>query len=176
MTVVPKSLAEVPFGPASPLTLLNLEQGHDGQRRTTPQHDYAGYGFCVVEQLRLCGEDGRDDVLHRALVLALHSADDQPDPDSIELDLQLPTAPGEEPVWIETPLERFLAVHFPRLPTEPPDVVLALCNPTAVEVGAPEGLGTRRFHYAHGDVLSWLDVDAAGCPQVRLQARAWRTR
>jgi hypothetical protein len=104
-------------------------------------------------------------VLARALVLALHSADEQVDPDDIELELDVD---GEV---VRAPLSKVLAVHLPLLPAAP-ELVLALCNPAEVVVRRPP-LVSGRIHYARGDVTSWLDRDADGGEHIRLAARSW---
>lgn len=170
-------LAQVPLPRLDPLVLLNLQPDAQGQRRDQPDHDYEGYGVAVVPALVLESDDGTRTELSSALVLALHSADEQPEGPGIELELDMPDPAGGEPLTVLAPLDAFLRAHLPTLPGEPPHVVLALCNPRSASVERPESLDAlRRLHYAHGDVLSWLDVHDDGHTQIRLRAHSWHRR
>lgn len=171
----PRSLVEVPFEHAQPRRLLGLERP-----RATPDHDYDRYGWTVVRELVLQDDRERRE-LGWALVLALHSADEPspgPSPDGdLELELDVPDPEGGEPLTVLAPLQAFLAAHLHGLPDDPPDVVLALCNPDAVAIERPPGLDRRRqLHYAHGDVTSWLDVHDDGRAGIRLRATSWHQR
>jgi hypothetical protein len=178
----PRSLAQVPFVRHDPLVLLNLQPGPPGQRRRQPDHDFDGYGWSVVEDLVLEADDHARQQLPRALVLALHCADEQPPSEGVEggegveLELDVPDPTGGEPLTVLAPLDAFLRAHLPALPSEPADVVLALCNPCSAALQRPPQLGMRRLHYAHGDVLSWLDEYEHGRLQVRLHAHSWHRR
>lgn len=173
----PRSLAEVPLPRLDPLVLLNLQPDAQGRRLVRPDHDFEGYGVAVARGLVLESDDGTREELPAALVLALHSADEQPEGPGIELELDVPDPAGGEALTILAPLDAFLRAHLPMLPDEPPEVVLALCNPRSASVERPESLGTlRRLHYAHGDVLSWLDLYDDGRTQIRLRAHSWHQR
>jgi hypothetical protein len=174
----PRSLAELPFVRHPARALLGLRPGPDGRWRREPDHDYARFGWAEVEQLVLEGDDGSRERVGPSLVLALHSTD-EPSPDAgvIELELELDAEP--EPLAIRAPLDRFLDVWLPRLPVVAPHVVLALCNPLHLDPGRPTALGRRHLHYAHGDVLSWLDDHDPRDPDsgsIRLRAHTWHTR
>lgn len=176
---VPESLAEVPLPRRDPLTLLNLQADEQGQHRATPDHDFWGYGWGVVEGLVLESADGTRRSIERALVLALHSADEQPDAPGIELEIDIPDPidPVEaEPLTVMAPLSAFLRAQLPQLPAEPADLVLALCNPRNEPVEREAALGQRRLHFAHGDVLSWLDVSPEAPARIRLHAKSWHQR
>jgi hypothetical protein len=153
-------IADVPLVQLDPLRLLNLE--HD---RDAPDLDFAGFGWGRAREIDLASPRGRTRV-HDVLVLALHSADVQPDGDDVLLELEL-----EEQV-VRAPLQRLLALRLPALLGVERDVVLALCNPRSVRIAAPPRLGARTLHYADGDVLSWLDRDADG-DHIRLDADDW---
>ncbi|MCA9708207.1 MAG: hypothetical protein KDK70_20310 [Myxococcales bacterium] len=177
MPEVPRALAEVPLPRLDPLVLLNLQPDSQGRRRAVPDHDFAGHGFGVVDDLVLESDDGTRREVPRALVLALHSADEPSPGPGLELELDVPDPAGGEPLCVLAPLDAFLRVHLPALPSEPDDVVLALCNPASAEVVRPAALAPdRRLHYAHGDVLSWLDEYEGGRTQIRLRARSWHLR
>jgi hypothetical protein len=107
-----------------------------------------------------------------------HVGTDEPSPEDavIELELDLPDPDGAEPLAIRAPLDRFLAVWLPRLPATAPHVVLALCNPRRLDPARPRELGARHLHYAHGDVLSWLDAYDDAPAEIRLHAHTWHRR
>jgi hypothetical protein len=176
----PRSLAELPFVETDPRSLLNLRPGPDGAWRPEPDHDYAGFGWAQLDAIVLEAGDGSRRVVGPALVLALHSTD-EPSPAAgvIELELDLAFEGVLDPLVVRAPLDRFLDVWLPRLPATTPHVVLALCNPLHLAPARPAALGGRTLHYAHGDVLSWLDHDDAGDPaagRIRLHAPTWHTR
>ena len=188
-TEAPRSLAELPFERQEPLALLGLEPGPGGEWRTEPDHDYARFGWAEVEAIVLEADDGLRRVVGPALVLALHSTD-EPSPSAgvIELELELHDLETEldasvgmtdgpeppEPLVIRAPLDRFLEVWLPRLPSTASHVVLALCNPLHLDPARPAALGERHLCYAYGDVLSWLDHDES--TSIRLRAPSWHTR
>ncbi len=152
-------LADLPIREREPLDLLALTV-----ERLHVDHDWAGFGWTWVDGLELAAP-GQSLVLPRALVLALHSADEQVDADDIELELDVD---GE---IVRAPLSKLLAVHLPLLPAAP-ELVLALCNPAGVTVRRP-AVAAGRIHYARGDVTSWLDRDANGGEHIRLSAQRW---
>jgi hypothetical protein len=153
-------LADLPIPQREPLDLLAL-----ADERLAVDRDYAGYGWAWVEGLELSAPARPPVLLPRALVLALHSADEQVDADDVELELDVGTE------VVRAPLSRLLAVKLPELPRFD-ELVLALCNPSRVAVRSPAG-ATGRIHYALGDVTSWLDRDADGREHIRLGARSW---
>lgn len=177
----PRSLAEIPFEREPVLALLGLRPGPDGAWRREPDFDYARFGWAEAEALVLEADDGTRELVGPALVLALHSTDDpSPDAGVIELELDLHDEADAddadaEPLVIRAPLDRFLDVWLARLPSAAPHVVLALCNPLRLDPARPAALGTRRLHYAYGDVLSWLDLDE-NPPRIRLHAHTWHTQ
>jgi hypothetical protein len=154
-------IADLPLPEREPLELLALE--HD---RSAPDVDYAGFGRAWIEGLELAAPDRPSLVLPRALVIALHSADEQPEGDDVELLFELA---GQS---VLVPLSKWLDALLPGLPAAD-DVVLALCNPNRVGIAAPLDAKHPRIHYALGDVTSWLDFDAHGRGHVRLSARRW---
>ena len=153
-------LAELPIHEREPLELLALTH-----ERLAVDRDYAGFGWAWVEGLELSAPARPSLRLPRALVLALHSADEQVDPGDVELEFEV----GAE--IVRAPLSRVLAVQLPLLPRFD-DLVLALCNPARVAVRSPAGT-FGRIHYGLGDVTSWLDRDADGPERIRLVARGW---
>jgi hypothetical protein len=178
MMQAPRSLAEIPFEREDVLELLGLRPGSDGAWRREPDLDYARFGWAEAQTLVLEEDDEGRRVIGPALVLALHSTD-EPSPDEavIELEFELDLDDEPEPLVIRAPLDRFLDVWLPRLPAAAPHVVLALCNPLRHDPARPAALGTRRLHYAHGDVLSWLDhIDGEEPPSIRLRAPTWHMR
>jgi len=159
-------LAELPIHEREPLELLALTH-----ERLAVDRDYAGFGWAWVDGLELSAPARPSLFLSRALVLALHSADEQVDSGDVELEFEV------EAEIVRAPLSRVLAVQLPSLPRFD-DLVLALCNPGRVAVRSPAGgqpgLRTRgRIHYGLGDVTSWLDRDADGREHIRLAARGW---
>jgi len=179
MLQAPQSLAEIPFEHEEPLALLGLRPGPDGAWRREPDLDYGRFGWAEAEAIVLEDHDGERRTVGPALVLALHSTD-EPSPDDavIELEFELALDGEPEPLVIRAPLDRFLDVWLSRLPASAPHVVLALCNPLRHDPARPAALGPRHLHYAHGDVLSWLDHDHLHdwAPCIRLHAHTWHTR
>lgn len=153
-------IAELPLPLVDLEALLALEVD-----RLAPDRDYAGFGMAWAERLELAAPDRPSVWLARALVVALHSADEQTCRGDVELLFELP----DQSVIV--PLSAWLDAFVPRLPATQ-DVVLALCNPDRVAIEAPPA--APRLHVALGDVTSWRDDDGPGRSHVRLSARAWR--
>ncbi|HWB77021.1 MAG TPA: hypothetical protein VG755_18765 [Nannocystaceae bacterium] len=154
-------IADLPLPEREPLELLALDVDRDA-----PDADYAGFGRAFIDDVELAAPDRPSARLSHALVIALHSADEQRDRDDVELLFELP---GES---VLVPLSKWLAAVLPSLPAAD-EVVLALCNPNRVPIAVPADATHPRIHYAHGDVTSWLDFDAGGGHHVRLSARRW---
>lgn len=155
-------IAELPFRERPVVELLNLTGD-----RSTPDHDYAGYGWARVGTIWCVDDTGRYSV-DDALVLALHTADDADAiAGDVELEFELPDHP---PVSVLTSafLERWLPV-LPRASA----IVLALCNPHRATLSRP-ATATAPVHYAHGDVTSWLDRTDGGA-RIELVADSWST-
>lgn len=170
-SAVPRSLAEVIFEPHDPLVLLNLARDRGAAQ---PDHDYEGYGWARLPNVTLEASDGgTQQQVGPVLLLAIHSADEQPSDTEIEVELDLPVPDDDEPLAILAPLPALLRALLPRLPDDAPHVVLALCNPRCAPVKRPSALGSRTLHYAHGDVVSWLDEFDDGRTAVRLDALRW---
>jgi len=177
MARAPQSLAEVPFLRHDAMALLALCPDAEGRRRDEPDDDFAGYGYGIVHDLVLESADGSQRVVPSALVLALHCTDEPSTLEEIELELDVVDPEGGEALTVLAPLGAFLRAHLPRLPDQPDDVVLALCNPRALDVPRLAALGQRRLHFAHGDVLSWLVLhDDDDGMEFRLQAETWHQR
>jgi hypothetical protein len=87
------------------------------------------------------------------LLLALHTPDDAPPSEDIELYFELPD--GDQ-VVVDSSL--FFAQWLPRLPRASA-IVLALCNP---HEATPRVATDVPVYYALGDVESWIDHDAGG--------------
>jgi hypothetical protein len=154
-------IAELPLPEREPLELLALAGD-----RLAPDHDYAGFGWAWVDAVELAAPDRPPVWLRRTLLLALHSADEQPEHGDIELLFELP----DQSVLV--PLSRWMPAALPGLPAAD-ELVLVLCNPGRVVPALPPGLPQRRVHYALGDVTSWWDPDDDGGGHVRLSARRW---
>jgi hypothetical protein len=154
-------IADLPLPERAPLELLALDVD-----RGAPDADYAGFGRAWLDDVELAAPDRPSTTLARALVIALHSADEQPDRDDVELLFELP----DQSLFV--PLSKWIAAVLPSLPAAD-DVVLALCNPNRVAIAVPTDPAHPRIHYALGDVTSWLDFDAPGRSHVRLSARRW---
>jgi len=154
-------IADLPLPEREPLELLALDVDRDA-----PDADYAGFGRAFIDDVELAAPDRPSTSLARALVIALHSADEQPERDDVELLFELP---GES---VLVPLSKWIAAVLSSLPPAD-EVVLALCNPNRVAIAVPADATHPRIHYAHGDVTSWLDFDAQGRGHVRLSARRW---
>jgi hypothetical protein len=155
-------IAELPFHERPVLELLNLLGG-----RSTPDHDYAGYGWARVGKVWCVGAANAYSV-DDALVLAIHTADDAGAiAGDIELEFELPDHPPVS-VLASAFLERWLPV-LPRASA----IVLALCNPHRATLVRPAAV-TVPVHYALGDVTSWLDHDDGG-ERIELVADSWST-
>jgi hypothetical protein len=155
-------IADLPITEHPPLDLLALTE-----ERLAPDVDYAGFGWTWIDSLELSAPARPSVVIPRALVLALHSAEVDNDPDAHDIELEFDV----DGALFRAPLSRVLEVHLPRLPGAA-DVVLALCNPEDIVVRAPVG-AVGRIHYALGDVTSWLDRDQGGGERIRLAAKRW---
>ncbi|MBL8945678.1 MAG: hypothetical protein JNK45_21125 [Myxococcales bacterium] len=152
-------IADIPFERRDVLELLALE--HD---RLGVDADYAGFGWALADRVTLQAPDRPPVVVDAPVIVALHSADEQPTADDIELLFEV----GEQSLLV--PLSAFLPRVLAEVPGDRP-LVLALCNPGMVELPA----GPRPLYFALGDVTSWLDHGDAG-PNLRLSARRWRYR
>lgn len=153
-------ITELPFHERPVLELLNLHGD-----RSTPDLDYAGYGWSKAGRV-WCQSAGGGAWVDDALVLALHTADDaDPIADDIELEFELPDQPPVS-VLLSTFLERWL----PLVP-QCSAIVLALCNPHRATIVYPPA-ATVPVHVAMGDVTSWLD-DEYG--RIDLVAESWST-
>ncbi|MFO0637514.1 MAG: hypothetical protein U0168_32215 [Nannocystaceae bacterium] len=152
-------LEQLPLPQRGVLELLALQ--HD---RLAPDPDYAGFGWARVDRIVLAAPDRAAIVVGPAVVVALHSADEQPSADDIELLFELPHHS------VLVPLSRWLPELLRRVPAGLP-LVLALCNPGRVAVRAPAG--APPVHVALGDVTSWLDPRTDGGADLRLSARRW---
>lgn len=153
-----RRIADIPFAEGELLALLALE--HD---RTTPDLDYAGFGWATAPVVVLEAAADRREV-GAPIVVALHSADDQPSTEDVELLFEV----GGQSILV--PLSVFWPHAVSLLPAER-EIVLALCNPAGV---VPSDTG-RIVHYATGDVISWLDPVGPMGWSVRLSAPVWRT-
>lgn len=167
-------IEDLPFEEREPLALLGIVRG-----RTEPDLEFAGFGFATLSEVALAGASGPGTVVRDALVLALHTPD-EPDEGENGLDVELEISLGDEPdaqvVSILVPLQRFLEERAGEVVGDARDVVLALCNPRDLRPVPPCWLvGTRRLHFATGDVIAWLDIEDDGRERVRLQAERWHT-
>ena len=175
---IPGSITEIEVPLRDPIALLDL----DGER-DVPDPEFYGWGLGWVGPLVLAADGGAPRVdLPRALVVALHAADDQPEePGALDLEFDIDLdETGDEFVALVVPAPRFLEARLPGLVAEatrghegPVDVVLALCNPRRVPIVRPAGLpASARLWWAEGDVESWLDPSPQG-DRFRLSALRW---
>ncbi|MBX7078026.1 MAG: hypothetical protein K1X88_02495 [Nannocystaceae bacterium] len=153
------SLEQLPLPQRDVLELLALQH-----ERVAPDPDYAGFGWARVDRIVLAAPDRPAITVGPAIVVALHSADEQPDPDDIELLFELAHTS------VLVPMSRWLPELLRRVPPGLP-LVLALCNPGRVQLRAPAG--APPLHVALGDVTSWLDPRDDGGADLRLSARRW---
>lgn len=149
-------IADIPFVERDTLEVLALDVD-----RVSPDADYAGFGWTRVDRVLLTAPQRPDVVVDDAIVVALHSADEQPEDGDLDLLFEI----GDESLVVG--LSRWLPHMLAQLPAQRP-VVLALCNPRRVAIASEAAV----LHYAYGDVTSWLDPDPGG-PQLRLTARRW---
>lgn len=171
-------LEDLPFERREPLALLGIDRG-----RSEPDLSgaFTGFGYTAVDEIVLGGATGEPTVVRDALVLALHSPYlDDPDADPIEFELEFslpdPDDPTGPPVAVFVSLARFLEVRAAPLVGDAPAIVLTACNPRNLHVAPPRWLDpSRRLHYATGNVVSWLDIEADGRERLRLQAQRWHT-
>lgn len=160
------ALADVPFERKPTLALLGLED----EQRTEVDREFAGFGWNVLPRVVLADDEQRID-LADALVLALHTPD-EPEPDRA-LELAFVVLHEGEELELRVPWVEFAETRVrPLVDASHGDVVLALCNPEHRRIDRPSWLGTRRLHWADGDVTSWLDPDGT----IRLQATRWHCR
>lgn len=164
------TIAELPFASKAPGALLGVSLGRGEGVDTS----FTGTGWGRVSPLALEAPGAPAVRLRDALVLALHGGDDDPGEaprpaarGPWDLEFQLP---GET---LLVPVERFLAVHLPRLPPAA-DVVLALCNPLHRPLARPPALAPgARLWYALGNVDSFAEPDPLGRPLYGLAATQW---
>lgn len=175
---VPGSIDEIEVPRREPHALLDLEA-----QRDTPDPEFYRWGYGWVGPLRLDATDGGAvATLSRALVVALHAADVQPDePGALDLEFDIDLdETGDDFVAIVVPAARFLEARLAALVAGATagsdgtvDVVLALCNPRRVAIARPAGLSESvRLWWAEGDVESWLDPTPRG-DGFRLTALRW---
>lgn len=161
------ALADVPFERKPTLALLGLED----EQRIEVDREFAGFGWNVLPRVVLADDEQRI-ALADALVLALHTPD-EPTPDRDDLELAFFVLHEGEELELRVPWPKFAETRVrPLLDAAHGDVVLALCNPERREIDRPAWLGSRRLHWAEGDVTSWLDPDGT----IRLQASRWHSR
>lgn len=153
------SVADLPFCERPVSALLHLAED-----RAAPDPDYVGFGWGRAKRLWLAEPGAPPLCLDDALLLALHCPDDgEALRDDVELYFELP---GEQPVTVLA--STFLARWLPRLPRDVSSVVLALCNPHRAVLPP---LGDLPFHFAEGEVESWISRDDG---RIELRARRWR--
>ncbi len=157
------AIAELPFHERPVLEVLNLVDD-----RTAPDPDYTGYGWARVSRLWLVEPAALPRPIDDALLLVLHCPDDgEVLANDIELYFALPEQPrASVTVLASTFFDHWLA----RLPQDPSQIVLALCNPHCASLPQPQQ--TRRtLHFAHGEVESWIARDDR---RIELRAPSWR--
>lgn len=155
-------IAELPFHERPVHELLNLTGD-----RSTPDLQYAGFGWALVDKIWCVGTASSYSV-RNALVVAIHTADDaEPIAHDIELEFEIS---DQESVSVLA--SAFLERWLPRLPRASA-IVLCLCNPHRATIVRPAG-ATAPVHYALGNVASWLDHDDGG-ERIELVADTWST-
>lgn len=154
--MVIRRIADIPFVERDAAQLLALDVD-----RVSPDADYAGFGWAAVDRVLLTAPDRPQVVVEQPVIVALHSADEQPEGGDVDLLFEV----GDQSLVVG--LSLFLPHAMTLLPAGRP-VVLALCNPGRVAIGSDAPV----LHYAWGDVTSWLDDDD-DAPQLRLSARRW---
>lgn len=181
MTSLISSIADLPFHEQDPLTLLGFDVHGE---RTDPDLDYAGFGYARVDELWLTCEGDPESLppVRNALLLALHTADDDDDDAEpladdllLEFCIDEPDGEGNDDYSLTAMLSRFLEIWLPRLSSDESAIVLALCNPRGTVIARPPLPGGQPIYYAAGDVISWLDQpdDPAEPAVLRLMADAW---
>lgn len=148
------SLEALPFEQQELLWLLGVDQ-----QRDAPDEDFDRFGWARAECLWLAAPSRPARPVRNALLVALHNADEPPEDGrafELEFDAEID---GEELSYVMD-LRRVLEAHVTPL-LEPPgmpfDVVLALCNPHGLVVEPPTTSRPVQWHWARGDVQSWLE-------------------
>jgi hypothetical protein len=156
-------IRDLPFRERPVLELLAL----DHPERAEPDLDYAGFGWARVPSIYLQRGD-RDDLVRvdDALVIAVHSADDAP-AHADDLDLEFDLGAGRAGAAVMA--SAFLDAWLPALPRDAAATVVVACNPHRATLRRPAA-ASGPLHYAHGDVIAWLDEDL---DRIRLAADAW---
>jgi hypothetical protein len=169
------TIEELPFRQREPLELFGIDRS-----RTEPDltGDFAEYGWVTLPEVALASASAPPTVLRDTLVLALHSPElDNPAARTDELEVELEVRlPDGELVNVLAPLVRFLDARAASVIGDAHDVLLAFCNPLRLPPRPPAWLvGSRRLHFAEGNVVSWLDRLPDGRERIRLTADRWRT-
>jgi hypothetical protein len=166
-----RTIDELPFRERPPLEVLNLDHHRDA-----PDLEATVFGWAHVDQLWLVDRDGAAGAVERALVLAVHAAEEPEElGDDVELEFFVEEVAKDYSVTVL--LSAFLARWLPRVTGGGERaIVLAMCNPHRARIPRPSSVapGTP-VHYAFGDVDSWLETGAAGRQRLRLVADAWQT-
>ncbi len=145
------SLAELPFDELDPWVLLGLDPTHP-----EPNPDHEAVGYCRLDRVWLEGPESARVAVDNVLILGLHSREDPaPFPDDVEIEFWLVDEAGEDYAAV-TRVSRFLDIRLAALLGDSGAVVLALCNPRRGRLARPDGLGTRQFWFAEGDVTAWM--------------------
>jgi len=166
-----RSIDQLPFLERPPLEVLHLDHARDA-----PDLETTVFGWAHVDQLWLAGRDGAEHPVDGALVLAVHAAEDPEElTDDVELEFFVEEVAKDYSVTVL--LSAFLERWLPRVAgSGERAIVLAMCNPHHARIPrpmcAPVGIPV---HYAFGDVDSWLEAEASGRQQIRLEADAWHT-
>lgn len=157
------TIADLPFSMAPPDDLLGIDWGRPG----FVDEDHQGFGWGIVPRLSLISTRSERIELRDALVLALHSAE-RGHSGSGPFDLEF-VVDGET---LHVPLDRFLEVWLPRLPPSP-ELVLAVCNPTAFPLRRPPLPERTRVWAPVGNVDS--SAQHQSDTTWLLTAQSWKT-
>ncbi|MEE9382099.1 MAG: hypothetical protein V3V08_01630 [Nannocystaceae bacterium] len=175
-----QTIADLPFRARAALDLLGLEED-----RLEPDLDYDEFGFSRVDIIELESLDtGIVRELREPLLIAVHSADQQPENLRADIALEFYLHDDDDDddddddhdeTMYATLLSRFLDVHLEQILGTERDVVLVLCNPAHVRLRHPIHLAHRCLHYAEGRVVSWLDEFTDAHSRIRLSAPLWHS-
>jgi len=144
---------EIPFLQRDAQDLLNL-----GVHREIPDGDYTGFGYALIEEIRLeAFALSEPIVLRDVLLLAMHSIEDPGEsPDDLELEFFVPEVSADYSVTVL--LSMFLSIWLPKIRARESAIVLAVCNPHEIRLPTPT-TGNTPFYYPLGDVESWLEAE-----------------
>lgn len=166
-----RSIDQLPFHERPPLEVLHLDHARDA-----PDLEATGFGWAQLDQIWLAGRDGSERPVDRALVLAIHAAE-EPEELTDDVELEFFVEEVAQGYSVTVLLSAFLERWLPRVSGGGERaIVLAMCNPHHARIPRPTCAAAGiPVHYAFGDVDSWLEAGGSGRQQIRLEADAWHT-